>query len=78
MRVWRWLRGVPPPVTELLKDYKVHEPLHRWQPNAKCFCDSGKKFKKCHRDILPKTTGIKDAIESEVLLQAAKKEGLTW
>ncbi len=39
----------------------VENPLKAYPVNALCFCDSGKKFKKCHRLRLSMYCSQKDA-----------------
>jgi hypothetical protein len=44
-------------------------PLRNWPPNEKCFCNSGKKAKKC---CLPKEPGCVSVADAEGLAKAMK------
>jgi len=52
------LDAAPPPLdptrtVQTLKPGFVWNPLRNWPRNAKCFCESGKKFKRCCALTIP-------------------------
>jgi hypothetical protein len=44
-----------------LKEGNAWNPLLNYPRNSPCFCNSGKKFKKCHLDTIPRFTSKAEA-----------------
>jgi hypothetical protein len=49
-------------------------PMLNYPRNAECFCDSGKKFKKCCLKDLPLLIPVKAAHFAQPLIQAERKK----
>ncbi len=68
------------PVREFrLKPGYSFNPALRWPANGLCFCSSGKKFKKCHRDKLSpviETKKVKETMEALQTCAIAMKQGV--
>jgi len=45
----------------ILKPGYVYNPLKKYPRNGPCICGSGKKFKKCHLDLLPDAITVAEA-----------------
>lgn len=58
------------------KDGLVWSPLSRYPANAKCFCGSGKKFKKCHKDQVKMAVKPEEAEQLKKYVDMVKAEGL--
>lgn len=57
-------------------DGMVWSPLMRYPMNAKCFCGSGKKFKKCHKDQVKMACKPEEAEQLKKYVDMIKAEGL--
>lgn len=58
------------------KDGLVWSPLNKYPMNAKCFCGSGIKFKKCHRDQVKMAVTPEEAAELKKYVDHIKENEL--
>lgn len=57
------------PIALSLKAPTIHNPLLKYPRNTICFCRSGKKFKRCHMNQLPRTVIREQAEEAKALMK---------
>ena len=65
--------------------YKSTNPLSKYTRNLACYCGSGKKFKKCHLNTIPKYINKTQANKLSKYLEqmidvvtSLKKRGITY
>lgn len=55
---------------KISENLHTHNPLLKFPRNKQCFCNSGKKFKSCHLNKIPRQCLRTQAFEAKLLMEA--------